>query len=422
MKQLSLIVLFYLLSVLSYSQNEIISQINDRDEASNDVFSSGQDQLSLLSTRSQVSEWWDFTKSLSLQINNEKYIYSLLFPDTVRSIFEGSTSGTYSLSRVRDHSVGVVFCPRSDIMEGAGYAKFSNKQPYNVDTIAIQYNYNRYSTENIADTLIINLFKPSKLLYYQNSGNPRGCSMGYDLANNKGRNYTQEVKIPLTNADTITYKWRGKGWINIPLSGFAITAGTYGNPVGFTITYKPVTSYSISDTLNGDFIPTLPHSPINNFYFWNLTDYDKNEVEEWNNGVFIYSFSGSPRYKYETSNGNVYYKGKDFANRTCYPVAKFKITYDPGWVGVAGNKTDTGFFMYPNPVIDNLSFSFINHLNGTIDVILTNIQGQIKSAHNFKNIQAGQINCINVSDLEKGVYFLKINTSEGSFVRTFIKE
>jgi hypothetical protein len=421
MKTIAWLIVLFLLSIPAFCQQEVNSPTGSDDVLQQSQNSPSQLPADFLSTRGQTSEWWEFTKSLAPLIANEKYIYSLLFPDTLQSIFEGTTPGTYTLSRARDHSVGVVFSPRSDIMEENGYAHMALKQPYNVDTIAFQYNYNRYAAGNDADTLIIDIFKPTKLFYYTNSATPRGCSMGYDLPNNKGRNYTQEVKIKLTNADTITYKWRGKGWIYIPLSSFGITANTYGNPVGFTVTFKPAKPYSISDTLNGDFNPSLPHSTINNFYFWNFTDYSKYEVEEWNNGVFVYSFTGTTRYKYETTNGNMYYRGKDFANRTPYPVAKFKITYDPDWIGIYENQQEAGFEMFPNPVFDKLNFVIDKNTNGRIEITVTNVQGQIISSNNISN-PAGQVNSIDVGILQPGIYLLRVKTNEGSFVRKFMKE
>jgi hypothetical protein len=423
MRKIGYLIALSFFSFLSFCQNEVMNQKTSDDMPLNGLISANQPDDSYLSTRGQTSDWWEFATAFATQITNEKYIYSLLFPDTLRSIFEGTTPGTYSLSRVRDHSVGVIFCPHSDIMEADGYHKFYNKQPYNVDTIAFQYNYNRYATSNTPDTLIIDIYKPNMLLYYTSSGIPRGCSMGYDSANNKGRNYTKEVKILLTNADTITYKWRGKGWIYIPLSSFAVTAGTYGNPVGLTVTFKPGTSYSISDTLNGDFNPELPHSAINNFYFWNLTDYSKYEVEEWNNGVFIYSFTGGTKsYKNEKTNGNVYWKGRDFATRTCYPVAKFKITYDPDYISVSENQPDAGFSLYPNPVSDKLNFSLSENTTGMIDATVMNLQGQIISSSHFKSQSDGQVNSINIGTLQQGMYLLKVKTDAGSYVRSFLKD
>ena len=74
--------------------------------------------------------------------------------------------------------------------------------------------------------------------------------------------------------------------------------------------------------------------------------------------------------------------------------------------------------VYPNPANDIINVSIINS-NGTVAVkkaSITDINGRI-----IKNLTSVANNQINVSDLNSGIYFLNIETNEGSTVKKFIK-
>ena len=118
----------------------------------------------------------------------------------------------------------------------------------------------------------------------------------------------------------------------------------------------------------------------------------------------------------------MYWRGRDFATRTCYPVAKFKITYDPDYISVSENQPDAGFSLYPNPVSDKLNFSISENTTGMIDATVINLQGQIISTLHFKGKSAGLVNSINIDALQQGMYLLKVKTDAGSYVRSFLKD
>ena len=364
--------------------------------------------------RSEVSEWYDFQAALNSYVSGAKQIYTPLFPDTLRQLVENSSQpGTYSLGKVRNHSVGSVFCPWSDMIEQL-YTSLKQMQPYRLDSISIPYNYIRFSGDNIADTLVIDIYKPARLLYYLSSGTPKGCSVGYDLANNKGRNYSDEIKILLTNADTISYKPRGKGYIKIGLNNYNINPGSYGAPVGITWSFKPGHSFKITDTLNADWNQAVPHSKINHFFYWNFSDYSDYQVDEYNNGLFIYSFNSSTKYKIETTNGNVYWKGSSFSGISYYPYAKFKITYDPSWMGIDNNERVLA--VYPNPSTGIIHYKIPAVFNTEV-VVLTDITGQQIT----KGIVATGEGTLDISALPEGIYVLTIRADAQVFRKTIVK-
>ena len=83
-------------------------------------------------------------------------------------------------------------------------------------------------------------------------------------------------------------------------------------------------------------------------------------------------------------------------------------------VASTGNFTSSTFSVYPNPVKDVLNIS--NSMNAEINtVIVTDINGRTVK-------QFGSVSQINVSDLNAGVYFVNINSNEGSTTKKIVKQ
>jgi len=70
------------------------------------------------------------------------------------------------------------------------------------------------------------------------------------------------------------------------------------------------------------------------------------------------------------------------------------------------------FSIYPNPTTDNL---YINQMNNLTKVEIINMNGQLVFSKN-KNLEK-----INVSRLQNGMYFLKVFTENGSNSKKFVK-
>ena len=74
----------------------------------------------------------------------------------------------------------------------------------------------------------------------------------------------------------------------------------------------------------------------------------------------------------------------------------------------------TNFAVYPNPANDVINISNVNKLEVT-DVVITDINGRIMKQVN------SSIESINISDLNSGVYFLKIKTANAEGVTKIVK-
>ena len=76
----------------------------------------------------------------------------------------------------------------------------------------------------------------------------------------------------------------------------------------------------------------------------------------------------------------------------------------------------TSFCIYPNPAKDEIHISSEERIE---EVRIYNINGQQTTVNSQQTSSTGMT--INISNLNSGVYFIKINTEKGNIVKTFIK-
>lgn len=105
-------------------------------------------------------------------------------------------------------------------------------------------------------------------------------------------------------------------------------------------------------------------------------------------------------------------------------IAIFTPVVDASASGVSGDSSITfttlstpeeivsNFSIYPNPATDNL---YINQINNLIKVEVINMNGQLVFT------KENNLEKINVSRLQSGMYFLKVYTENGSSSKKFIK-
>jgi hypothetical protein len=380
----------------------------------------------LFKNRSEVSKWRSFHRALSdyLPATPTNY-YTLLFPDTITTIYKDSENpGAYTLGVSRTMSAGFSFCPYSDIMFDYGYEELYQDQPYTLDSIGILYNYNRYTADSIVDTLVVNFFHPDKMLYYTDNQIPKGATVRYDVAENKGRDYSHEMKIPLTIDDTATYKWRGQEIMYLGLNNFQVNRAS--RPVALTFSFRPGYQWNITDTMNTNF-DEIPHSPINHFYFWNYTDNTDMEVNEYNNGLIVFYWTNTSEtlkpWALSTTYGNLYYRGSSFANSSRYPYVWFKIGYDDEYIGT--NEISKNIFLsdpYPNPLNEVLNLKISLNEKAVLDFSIIDPVGRVLKQIPANQFDAGEQNYqISTSYLDQGLYFLRVGSDAFSRLLPFMK-
>jgi hypothetical protein len=78
---------------------------------------------------------------------------------------------------------------------------------------------------------------------------------------------------------------------------------------------------------------------------------------------------------------------------------------------------EEGIHIYPNPCSTNLTVSTSFSAMGKLEIY--NSVGQLVIAQTVSNMNLQSISIANISN---GIYFLKVKTSEGEFIRKFVKE
>lgn len=88
-------------------------------------------------------------------------------------------------------------------------------------------------------------------------------------------------------------------------------------------------------------------------------------------------------------------------------------------VGIKENSNKISFTLFPNPVSDKITISANTDLSKDLQVSIADVTGKLVKS---EMIDADLKNYINVSDLEKGIYFLTINADGVNSRKKFIKE
>jgi hypothetical protein len=88
--------------------------------------------------------------------------------------------------------------------------------------------------------------------------------------------------------------------------------------------------------------------------------------------------------------------------------------YRNGCGSVRSHSTDGLFRLYPNPVHDRLKIVFENQLQEKVTVIIQDIIGKVVLKLEGNKIQypVNELE-LNTAALEKGIYFVTINTASG---------
>ena len=80
------------------------------------------------------------------------------------------------------------------------------------------------------------------------------------------------------------------------------------------------------------------------------------------------------------------------------------------------------FQLMPNPVVNTMRIEMLNPSKGTLQVILTDIQGQQVRTWNFQKTNPFWEQSIDVSGIPKGNYILQVKGNNISEVKRFIKQ
>jgi len=78
---------------------------------------------------------------------------------------------------------------------------------------------------------------------------------------------------------------------------------------------------------------------------------------------------------------------------------------------------------FPNPVADTFTIDFGLDAPGQVSIVIVNRQGEeVKALGSFEGVAGENQIAVDVSDLERGMYFYRITTPDGKISKRFLKE
>lgn len=98
---------------------------------------------------------------------------------------------------------------------------------------------------------------------------------------------------------------------------------------------------------------------------------------------------------------------------------EFTDIMDDGTTGITDNQSIEMIQVYPNPASSYILLIGSEYLQGDVEVIIYNINGQVIQSNNFHNIM-DKIE-IDINTLSRGAYFIKVNTIKDSAMIRFVK-
>ena len=416
-----LLIALLLVSCLGFAQQSVIPNNNT---IKSSILGNQKINRNKLTASGTIERWYSYVNAY------EKYygqkVASLnanyLFPDSTVIIKNNDSS----FSSPWIHSLGVVMDFKIDMFGTPNpNDNFYSYWPFHIDSLMTSGIYTRVSDSTIVDTLEISFYQAHQTAanlnsrsYYYNNGITANLGTDtlifvnfmWDSILHKAPGPLKVIKVLMddkfytdTNASGI-HQILTKVNQSFPLITSGIYNLSYNGVVGVTYSFKPGYSWNVNlDTLGVN---------INSWQFlsWELEGdstfprYDKNDWNTsyiiskdvryrnngWWNGYYVPSFTymaNSAEYKYE-------------AHETWLKVSQN--------VGSVNEKRNINFTVYPNPSNEELNVKFGSAANGTYTVILLNIFGQ--EVYNTQvDATANQVESLNFSSLDKGVYLLSIS-------------
>jgi hypothetical protein len=90
--------------------------------------------------------------------------------------------------------------------------------------------------------------------------------------------------------------------------------------------------------------------------------------------------------------------------------------------GLSNANNTEGLELYPNPTSELLFVKAGTDVNSSVQLSFTDVTGRLVQQNNFNNLNVGQNQSINISNLSKGVYFVKIKTAKSENIQRIVVE
>lgn len=397
-----------------------------------------------------ASTWYSYVSALvdlGSGIENNAF-FSAIYPDSSkREVFFNTDSGRTTARLPNWISAGASFDPKSYVWDADTDEKtisFNSKTTYDLDSTRVTYIYERIQNQYrdtagnafpVVDTLVVQAYVNSALGNYRFNVNritgPDTISFIAPAFNKKTR---EGVGAIVTQRYLLTDKDSAP---SSRLLRFGFNKGqvriTPNNECAVTFTFKPGFRGAEGDTLGRVFgqtaVEDTPSNPRNRFRV--LTFIDQNQFTPIfrstdNNGGLIFLRSSL---NLVSPSPIVYYTGRIFGAgietlNPLFPDVDFHVTNINEVVGIKEQRAlATNNILgqvYPNPTND-FARVMVNLTQGSQTTFTVyNALGQAQSVVSQGYLSAGATNVgFSTDNLSNGIYFLQLQSGEGSRVVKF---
>lgn len=389
-----LLVLFGLSVYAQEIPKEILHQVDD-------PYLNRPDKFKVSDVQEAVNEFYNYG-NITYLVGDQVESYRIdLFPDSTVLIHYGDY-----WAPVWKHSVGQVLDPTAPLF-ALNYPEVNQYLPYHVDSIVLPYRYYRPQNE-FPDTLVVQYYDPDDMYLVANAGFPHcAASYGriyYNWVKRKGASPAYEFKYLLTEADTNT---------SLGYLGFEVDRDIpAGGKFGVTFTYFPGNPYSEGDTLDPIY-PTATGIKINDFAVFEFKDGDfAIDYGDYNHSLDVPT---SVRYNINQNGWNGrYLPGSAWQEGVYQMDVYFKISYEPTGID---ELDELGLLLYPNPSNEYITIQIEDNIDSKLDYQIFNAMGQVV----FTGSSTTSTNTINISNLERGMYTIRLTKDNEVSLRRFSK-
>lgn len=373
------------------------------------------------SKRSQVEgTWMNFAETCDNQNTTESELSSAyLFPDTTIIAQYGSpTAPTFARPFV--HGYATILDPTYEVYTSG----ISNATRYSVDSVSIQYGYDRASAPGIVDTLVVRVFsvtrptfkRSAQTIYY----NPTYSSTNYgiDTVSMRKIDYdfrtnrpiidaavqSKVISLPLTPADSTS-----EGKVKAFKVGVNVNPGDLAVAV---VEFHPGFTWTLNDTIN---------KIGNAFYMMSTNEHGSIAgngwptaiSNDWNQSSIIQGEARYDRFAANSALKGIYLPAYVFTQPGFSFDQHIVGFYATATAGVA-NISASGVKLFqnmPNPFTGSSSIRYEMPTAGKVSLEIVDLSGKVvytESAMANKGVNTFNVNSSNFS---KGVFFYSLEVN-----------
>ena len=339
----------------------------------------------------------------ALGVGGSYFIVSM-HPDSLKYEYSsGWGTAVYS-------SCGQQFDPKSDFWLD-NVEKIGPKDDYTIDAVEVFFNYNR-PQNNVPDIMRLQIFDANALIDGSLVGGGDFKTLQYDKVNNKGVGAALTVDYNLTITDTNTSTANSHVFDNL---NFDVSAG---DPMAMTLTYIPMNSYNILDTLNSQ---TPNSNLVNCFWSYIYDDATKTaETDIHNEGMYV---PMSVRYDVNSQGWNeMYIPGMAYLDLTRTFDVTFSMTAKDVIIGV-NELEEVGLTLgsiRPNPVSSVSKINYYVDRRTDINIEIHDLTGKLVMSEDKGSVNRGRGEfTIDASELNAGMYYYSIISDTDRITKKF---